>query len=280
MIARHLLYQILERALWEDLHAGDLTTQAVVDPHARAVGHARAVTELVACGAEVFAGTFYRVDPGVRVERLVEDGTLVEPDTELWRVEGAATSILMAERVALNFVQRLCGIATLARRYVEAVPEGCKARITGTRKTTPGLRLLERYALRCGGAHNHRDSLGAGVLIKDNHIEAAGGVRRAIELAQERAPHTARVEVEVETLDALDEALDAGADIVMLDNFAPDEVVVAVKRARGRALLEVSGRVTLGAIPELARAGVDVISVGALTHSAPASDIALDLKPL
>ena len=280
MIARHLLYQVLERALWEDLHAGDLTTQAVVDRHARAVGHARAVTELVACGAEVFAGAFYRVDPGVRVQRLVEDGTLVEPDTELWRVEGAATSILMAERVALNFVQRLCGIATLARRYVEAVPEGCKARITGTRKTTPGLRLLERYALRCGGAHNHRDSLGAGVLIKDNHIEAAGGVRQAVELARERAPHTARIEVEVETLGALDEALEAGADIVMLDNFAPDQVVSAVRRARGKALVEVSGRVTLGVIPELARAGVDVISVGALTHSAPASDIALDLQRL
>ena len=280
MIAKHLLYQILDRALWEDLHAGDLTTQAVVDPAARAIGRARAVTPLVACGADVFAAAFFRVDPAVRVERLVDEGASVSADAELWHVEGAATSILMAERVALNFVQRLSGIATLTRRYLDAVPNDCKTRITATRKTTPGLRLLERYAIRCGGGHNHRDSLGAGVLIKDNHIAAAGGVTDAIVRAHARAPHTARVEIEVESLEQLDEALAARADIVMLDNFEPEMVREAVKRAKGKALVEVSGRISLDAVPELARAGVDVISVGALTHSAPAADISLDLERL
>jgi nicotinate-nucleotide pyrophosphorylase (carboxylating) len=280
MICEPVLDSIVDRALCEDLAGGDLTTEATVDPTVRAVGRARAKHELVACGSEVFARVFYRVDPGVRVECLVADGSLVPSETELWRVEGAAASILMAERTALNFVQRLCGVATLARRYVLALPAGSTTRITDTRKTTPGLRALERYAVRCGGAHNHRDSLGSGVLIKDNHIEAAGGVGRAIERARRRAPHTARIEIEVESLDMLDEALAAGADVVMLDNFELAAVDAAVQRARGRALIEISGGVTLERIPALGAAGADVISVGALTHSAPAADIALDVERL
>jgi nicotinate-nucleotide pyrophosphorylase (carboxylating) len=280
MIANVLLDELVDRALLEDLHGGDLTTEAVVQPAARAVGRAVARTGLVACGAEVFARVFYRVDPGLRVERLVDDGTLTEPATELWRVEGSAASILQGERTALNFAQRMSGIATLARRFVDAVPSGCATRITDTRKTTPGLRALERYAVRCGGAHNHRDALGAGVLIKDNHIAAAGGIARAVERARRHAPHGARVEVEVDSLEAIDEAIAAGADIVMLDNFATEAVAAAVGRVQGRALIEVSGGVTLEAVAELARAGVDVISVGALTHSPPAADIALDLQRL
>jgi nicotinate-nucleotide pyrophosphorylase (carboxylating) len=270
----------IARALAEDLGAGDLTTTATVMPDARAIARARAKSELVACGADVFARVFYTLDPGLRVERRVEEGTLVTPGTLLWIVEGATWPILMAERTALNFVQRMCGVATLTRRYVSALPAGARTRVTDTRKTMPGLRALDRYAVRTGGGHNHRDSLGAGVLIKDNHIQAAGGIQAAVERARASAPHTTKLEVEVESLSELDEALAAGADIVMLDNFAPGELDQAVGRARGRALVEVSGQVGLDRIGELARLGVDVVSVGELTHSAPAADIALDLEPL
>jgi nicotinate-nucleotide pyrophosphorylase (carboxylating) len=275
-----MLDDLVRRALAEDLAAGDLTSAATVPAEVRAVARATAKTKLVACGVEVFARVFYAVDPGLRVERRVEDGAVVDPGTLLWLVEGAARSILMAERTALNFVQRMSGVATLTRRFVDALPPGSTTRITDTRKTMPGLRALDRYAVRTGGAHNHRDSLGAGVLIKDNHIEAAGGIRPALERARAYAPHTVRLEIEVESLDDLDQALDAGADVVMLDNFAPDELGLAVARARGRALLEVSGRVRLEDVPELGRLGVDLVSVGALTHSAPAADIALDLERL
>ncbi len=184
----------------------------------------------------------------------------------------------MGERLALNFVQRMCAIATRARAYVDAVPSGCATRITDTRKTTPGLRAIERYAVRVGGAHNHRDNLGAGVLIKDNHVVACGSVRAAVERARAAAPHTARIECEVDTLEQLEEALAAGADIVLLDNMPTTVVVEAVKRARGRALLEASGGITLERVAELARAGVGAISVGALTHSVAAADVGLDFE--
>ncbi len=280
MLVGPVLDEIVGRALREDLLGGDLTTQAVVDTDARAVGRAVARTDLVACGADVFARVFYLLDPGLRVERCVDDRTFCPSGTVLWRVEGSTRSILMAERTAINFVQRMCGVATLTRRFVQAVPAGCSARIADTRKTTPGLRGLERYAVRCGGGHNHRESLGAGVLIKDNHIAVAGGVRPAIERARDRAPHTVRIEVEVESLAELDVALDAGADIVLLDNLDPADFAQAVERTRGRALVEVSGGVTLESVVHAAQAGADVISVGALTHSAPASDISLEIESL
>jgi nicotinate-nucleotide pyrophosphorylase (carboxylating) len=180
----------------------------------------------------------------------------------------------------LNFVQRLSGIATFSRACVDALPEGSATRITDTRKTTPGLRAFERHAVRTGGAFNHRDSLCAGILIKENHLRVAGGVAQAVARARRAAPHTSRIEVEVSSLAELDEALAAGADVVMLDNFETGDVARAVERARGRATVEVSGGVTLARIPDLGRIGVDVISVGALTHSAPAVDIALDLELL
>jgi nicotinate-nucleotide pyrophosphorylase (carboxylating) len=276
-----LLDDLVDRALAEDLAGGDLTTEATVEPRARAVGRAIARQELVVSGGDVFARVFYRVDPGLRVERLLEEGAPAGRGDVLWQVEGSARSILMGERTALNFAQRMSGIATRARAFVGALPRGSRTRITDTRKTTPGLRALERQAVRTGGAHNHRDTLGSAVLIKDNHIEAAGGIRIAIERARERAPHTSRIEIEVESLAALEEALAAGADVVMLDNFAPAEVAPAVLRAHAAgALVEVSGGITLERIGELARAGVDVISVGALTHSAPSADIALDIERL
>ena len=278
MIPDLLLNEVIDRALAEDLAGGDLTSEATVPEQERAVARAVARKPLVVCGGPVFARAFYRVDPALRVEERLAEGKLAQPGDVLWLVEGSARSILMAERTALNFTQRMAGVASLTRDYVEAVPRGAKLRIADTRKTTPGLRFLERYAVRVGGGHNHRDCLGSAVLIKDNHIVAAGGITAAIKRARDYAPHTSRIEVEVESLEQLDEALDVGAEIVMLDNFAPEQLKEAVTRARGRALVEVSGGITLERIGALATLGIDVVSVGALTHSAPAADIGLDIE--
>lgn len=280
MLLEVLLDDAVDRALREDLAGGDLTTDSCVPEEARARAHAVARSALVACGGDVFARVFYRVDPGVRVECLVAEGTWVQPGTQLWLVEGSARSLLKAERTALNFAQRMSGIATQAHAFVAALTPGSTSRIADTRKTTPGLRAFERYAVRVGGAHNHRDTLGSAVMIKDNHIVAAGGISAAVQRARAHAPHTSKIEVEVENIAALHEALDVGADIVMLDNFDPAEITQACEIAKGRALVEVSGGITLKRIAELSAQGVDVISVGALTHSAPAADIALDLNAL
>ncbi|MFW6050506.1 MAG: carboxylating nicotinate-nucleotide diphosphorylase [Myxococcota bacterium] len=263
-------------ALEEDLGRGDVTTASCVpsDHHGRAVLRARA--PIVLCGLDVVREVYRQVDADVRVEARALDGDRLEAGAEAARLAGTAASLLSGERVALNFVQRLSGVATIARQYVDAVPVGATVRITDTRKTTPGLRALERYAVRCGGAHNHRDDLAAAVLIKDNHIAAAGGVRAAVDGARRLAPHTSRIECEVDTLGQLDEALDAGVDVVLLDNFDDAMVAEGVRRARGRAIVEVSGGITLERVPTLANAGVEIISVGALTHSAPAADVGLD----
>jgi nicotinate-nucleotide pyrophosphorylase (carboxylating) len=274
--------RIVDTALEEDLDAGDVTTEACIDPTATATAHAVARQDLVVCGGPVFGRVFARLAHGgadvVVVETHAADGAFVGRGTTLWTVRGRARALLMGERVALNLVQRMSGTATLTRAHVEAVPRGTTTRITDTRKTTPGLRALERYAVRVGGGKNHRDSLGAAVLIKDNHIASCGGVRLAIERARAFATHTSRIECEVDTLEQLDEALAAKADIVLLDNMDAPTVAEAVRRARGRALTEASGGVTLARIADLARAGVDFISVGALTHSAPAVDIGLDFE--
>jgi nicotinate-nucleotide pyrophosphorylase (carboxylating) len=280
MLSLPVIDAAIERALVEDVASGDVTTEAIVPSTARGIGRAIAKQPLVVCGGDVFARVFYRLDPGVRVERRAAEGSRAEPGEVLWVVEGRAASILTAERTALNFAQRMSGIATLTARFVAAVPSGSRLVIVDTRKTTPGLRAVERYAVRTGGGKNHRNDLGAMVLVKDNHVAAAGGVRAAVELARARVSHALRVEVEVTSLAELDEALDAGADVVMLDNFRPADVQEAVARAKGRATVEVSGGVTLERIADLARLGVDVVSVGALTHSAPAADISLELERL
>ncbi|HEX4339886.1 MAG TPA: carboxylating nicotinate-nucleotide diphosphorylase [Polyangiaceae bacterium] len=277
MLIKALFLPIVARALAEDLDGGDITTEATVDASTLATANAAARSELVVCGGDVFRAVYAEVDPSLEVVTVMADGTVARAGDALWTVRGSARSILMGERTALNFVQRMTGIATLARRYVAAVPAGGKTRIVDTRKTTPGLRMLERYAVRTGGAHNHRDMLGSAVLIKDNHIATAGGITEAVTRARQRAPHTSKVEIEVESLADLDLALAAGADIVLLDNFFPGDIDAAVARARGRAIVEVSGGITLERIAVLAKAGVDVISVGALTHSAPAADIGLDI---
>jgi nicotinate-nucleotide pyrophosphorylase (carboxylating) len=278
VIADFLLDDVVERALAEDLSGGDVTSAAAVAEDERAVARAVAHSALVVCGGNVFARAFYKVDPGLRVEQRMADGSRANPGDVLWLAEGSARSILMAERTALNFAQRMSGVATLTRAFVDAVPAGSKLRIVDTRKTTPGLRFLERYAVRVGGGHNHRDCLGSAVLIKDNHIVAAGGVRAAIERARAYAPHTSRIEIEVESLSALEEALAAGAELVMRDNFDATALRTALATVAGRAIVEVSGGLTLARVKELADLGVDVASVGALTHSAPAANIGLDIE--
>lgn len=281
MIPPTVVDAAIARALEEDLAGGDLTSEACVEPDRRASAVALAKSWLVVCGGAVFERAFALVDPTVSFEALARDGEVADGKRPIWRVEGRARSLLAAERTALNFVQRMSGTATLARRCVDAVPPNSRTRITDTRKTTPGLRAFERYAVKVGGAHNHRDQLGSAVLIKDNHIVAAGGITVAIERARRAAPHTTRVEVEVASLDGLEEALAAGADIVMLDNFSDVETRAAVERVRRQSpapLVEASGGITLERITRLAEMGVDVISVGALTHSAPSADISLELS--
>jgi len=272
------LVRIIDVALEEDLASGDLTTEACVSETKNALAHAVARKDMVVCGGAVFSAVFARLDARVQCDVHLEEGARANAGAKIWTVRGPARAILMGERTALNLVQRMCGIATMARRFVDALPPGSKTRITDTRKTTPGLRAVERYAVRVGGGHNHRDNLGSAVLIKDNHIVAAGGIAAAIERARARAPHTSKIECEVTNLDELEEALRAGADIVLLDNMPTELVAQAVTQARKQAEIEASGGIALERVAELARAGVDAISVGALTHSAPAADIGLDFE--
>ena len=275
------LARIVDAALAEDLASGDVTTRTVVPPDAVARGAFVSREPLVVAGVGVAAYVFYRLDPRVRFEVLIPDGAFVATRSTVARVEGPAQGVLTAERVALNLLQRMCGVATRTHAFVERVPAGARTRITDTRKTTPGLRALERYAVRLGGGHNHRNDLGSAVLIKDNHIVVCGGVRAAIERARRAAPHTMRIECEVGSLPELDEALSAGADVIMLDNFddaAVAEALARVARVSPRPVIEVSGGVTLDRIPHLAALGIDVISVGSLTHGARAIDIGLDLE--
>lgn len=275
-IPRIVVEDVVRRSLAEDLARGDLTTDATVPMDVGGMPVLRAREPMVISGLDLFEATFHAVDPRIRVERLVEDAGRVDAGEVVAKVTGSANSILKGERVALNLVQRMSGVATATRRLVDALPSGSDTRITDTRKTTPGLRALQRYAVRCGGGYNHREDLGAGVLIKDNHIAAAGGVAIAIHRAREHAPHTTMIECEVDTMDQLREALEAGADIVMLDNFDDATLKDAVAVVAGKAFVEVSGNVTLERIPIIAAAGVDAISVGGITHSARAVDLGLD----
>jgi nicotinate-nucleotide pyrophosphorylase (carboxylating) len=271
---------LIDLALEEDLGRGDVTSTAVLDPRATAEADLVARERLVVAGLAVAAAVFQRVDRTIAVELLAADGDELAPDGRAATVRGRASSLLAAERTALNFVQRLSGIATLSRRYHEAV-RGTGLRVTDTRKTTPGFRQLEKEAVRAGGAANHRFDLGSGVLIKDNHLAVAGSIAEAVLRARASAPHGMKIEVEVDSLDQLDAALQAGADIVLLDNFSAADIEEAMRRVRARSprpLVEVSGGVTLARLPELARAGVDLASVGALTHSARAMDLALDIR--
>ena len=271
---------IVERALVEDLGHGDVTTDALIPPEAR--GQASVVVKAagVVAGLEVALEVFRQVDPSTISRIRMADGSTVSPGEVVTDVEGSVAGILKAERVALNFLQRLSGIATATAAYVNET-QGTKARIVDTRKTVPGLRQLEKYAVRVGGGHNHRYNLADGILIKDNHIAALRarelGLAEIVDLARERSPHTLRVEIEVETVEEALEALEASADVILLDNMSPEEMRRVVSISNGRALLEASGGVTLDTVRAVAETGVDLISVGALTHSVRALDISLDM---
>ncbi|HVS04497.1 MAG TPA: carboxylating nicotinate-nucleotide diphosphorylase [Thermoanaerobaculia bacterium] len=273
-----LLYEgLLRAALAEDLgRAGDLTTDAVAAPGAVAAGELVARQEGCVAGLGVALAAFRLLDPELREEWRAGDGDWVPAGTALARIEGSARALLAAERVALNVLGRLCGIATATRRLVDAVA-GSDARIVCTRKTTPGLRALEKYAVRAGGGVNHRFGLDDAVLVKDNHLALAGGVREAVARVRRRVGHLVKIEVEVDTLEQLDEALACPIDAVLLDNMSLDALGEAVRRAGGRVVTEASGGITLQSAPAIAATGVDLLSVGWLTHSAPALDVAFDL---
>jgi nicotinate-nucleotide pyrophosphorylase (carboxylating) len=278
------IFEAVNAALDEDLGRGDITSRAVIRTGLKARGSFLAKQDLVLAGLEVADAAFTAFDPYIQIESAAGDGEEIKAGKVFARVTGDAQMLLAAERVALNFLQRLSGIATLTRKYVEAIA-GTNARIVDTRKTTPRLRLLEKYAVTAGGGHNHRLGLDDGVLIKDNHLAMAGGVAEAVRRARESAGHLHKIEVEVATLDQLREAMQAKADILLLDNMTPDLVRQAVALVHQheptdrRTLLEASGGINLTNVRQYAEAGVDMISIGALTHSAPAVDISFKVKP-
>ena len=266
--------KLIEEALLEDSLYGDITTQSLeIDGNGKFTVHAK--EDLVLCGIQIFEMVFHHLDPSIEVQFRFSDGQEVCPGI-IGEVRGPIAPILQGERVALNFLQRLSGVATMTRRFVNRV-RGTGVRILDTRKTTPLYRKLEKMAVRCGGGHNHRLTLYDGILIKDNHIRAVGSVREAVERAVRNRPYGKMITVEVESIDELLEAMEAGADIVMLDNFSIEEIRRAVEIAGGKVKLEVSGGVNLDNVREIAETGVDYISIGALTHSARWVDISMEL---
>ncbi len=277
MLERRQVQRVVDMALDEDAPFGDLTSQTLVP--VTAVAHAALVAREpgVLAGADVFEIAMTTLDPSVTVTRHVADGERFAKGDVLAEVHGSARVVLQAERVALNLVQRMTGIATLTRQYVDAV-DGTAARVVDTRKTTPGLRALERHAVRCGGGHNHRYSLSDAVMAKDNHLAVIPDITAALRQAADDLPHTTHIEVEVDRLDQLDAVLASGtAGTIMLDNFSLDDLRAGVAQIDGRARVEASGGITLDSIRAVAETGVDVISVGALTHSVRALDLGLDI---
>ena len=277
MIQKHIIHRLIQSALEEDIGTGDITTTAALT--GAEVGRAKAFAKanIVVAGIDVFREVFLFLDESVQFSGNCEDGRVVKKGGILAEVSGNLGSILTAERVALNIFQRMCGIATLTRQYVDEI-KGTPAKILDTRKTMPGLRCLDKYAVRIGGGTNHRSGLYDGVLIKDNHIVAAGGISKALARVRGHIPHTLKIEVEVKNLQEVDEALIAGADIIMLDNMTNEDMRKAVAIVNGKVPLEASGNVTLANVKKIAETGVDFISVGALTHSVSASDISLKIE--
>ena len=272
-----LIEEIIDRTLAEDLgRAGDITTLATIPASARARAVIAAREAGVIAGSDLAIAAFRRMDQTIRFDTHLPDGTPINSGDVALAIEGPARAILSAERTALNFMGRLSGIASLTARYVDTVKH-TKARIVCTRKTTPSLRALEKHAVRCGGGFNHRFGLDDAILIKDNHIAVAGGVVPALRAAKAFAGHLVKIEIEVDTLDQLDEVIKEGADVVLLDNMTPAQLKEAVTRVKGRMLTEASGGVTLSSVAAIAESGVDMISVGALTHSAKVLDLGLDI---
>jgi nicotinate-nucleotide pyrophosphorylase (carboxylating) len=269
-----VLDPILRHALAEDIGTGDVTTEATIAAGTQAGAELVAKEDFVLAGIDVAARVFLLIDPETAFEKLIEDGQAVKRGDVLAWIKGGAATLLQGERVALNFLQRMSGIATQTAAFVQAV-EGTEATIVDTRKTTPGLRLLEKYAVRMGGGGNHRMALYDAVLIKENHIAAAGGITTALLRARKSVPHTQKIEIEVRNQDELAEALQAGADILLLDNMSLEALKAAVAHVNKRAVTEASGGVNLETVREIAETGVDLISVGALTHSSRAVDISM-----
>jgi nicotinate-nucleotide pyrophosphorylase (carboxylating) len=276
MWPRHVLANLIRKALDEDIGTGDITTWAALRGDEAGLAQATAKSGMVVAGIHIFGEVFRTLDPALIFKALRRDGDRADREDLLAEVSGSLASILTAERVALNIFQRMSGIATQTRSYVDRV-SGLPVKILDTRKTVPGLRILDKYAVRVGGGFNHRFALYDGVLIKDNHIAAAGGIGEAVRRVRERIPHTLKIEVEVKDMAELDEALAAGADTVMLDNMRLVDMAAAVRRVAGRIPCEASGNMTLERIREVAETGVDMISVGALTHSVTVADISLNV---
>lgn len=271
------LDDLIKRALAEDIGHGDVTTASLVSPVMQASGVFLAKSPGVLAGIEVSQAVFSALDPEVAFMIHKRDGDQINPGEVLARVEGSAATLLTGERLALNFVQRLSGIATKTRQLVDLIGDA-PVRLVDTRKTTPGLRVLEKYAVTVGGGYNHRFGLYDGVMIKDNHIAVAGGISQAVSQVRARVPHTLKIEVEVDNLEQLQEALEAGADIILLDNMDPAALKKAVKITKGRALLEASGGINENTIAAVAKTGVNIISSGAITHSAVSLDISFDME--
>lgn len=280
---RNAIDRLVRMALDEDAPWGDVTSQTLIPGSMRVTAELVAREAGVLSGEDIFTAAMSLTDPAIRTHFVVHDAETFAAPTVLATIEGPAQGILQAERVALNFVQRMSGIATLTAQYVAAVA-GTKARIVDTRKTTPGLRLVERYAVRCGGGHNHRYSLSDAVMIKDNHLAilatgGAGNITEALQTMRARLPHTTHVEVEVDRPEQIEAVLAAGAGTILLDNFTPAQLAAAVAQIAGRAVVEASGGITLARIHEVAETGVNIISVGALTHSVRSLDLGLDILP-
>ena len=266
--------RLISLALAEDVGPGDLTAEAVVPAEAHGSGLLFAKESLVVSGISAAARVFRALDPDCKLEALRKEGDRAGPGDGVLRVRGSLRAVLSGERTALNFLQRLCGIATLTARYVQAL-QGTRTRLLDTRKTTPGLRELEKAAVRAGGGTNHRGALFDGILVKDNHAAAAGSVGEAVRRAKAAAHPLLKIEAEVSTPEQIEEALRAGADMLLLDNLGDAELKAAVKQVNGRVPTEASGNMTLDRLPRVAACGVDYVSVGALTHSAPAADLSL-----
>ena len=276
MLNLRSLDHLIELAFEEDIGIGDITTEATVPPAQEGIGTLLAKSDGIVAGLPVAERVFEKLDTALSFRVLVNDGDAVQAGTRIAEVQGNAKNILIGERTALNFLQRLSGVATLTAQFVAAVAD-YDTRIVDTRKTAAGWRAVQKYAVRVGGGHNHRFGLYDGVLIKDNHIVAAGGIGNAVQRARQVVPHTAKIEVEVETVEQIDEALKAGADILLLDNMPPGIMERVVQEIGDRAVTEASGGITLERIKTVAATGVNLISVGALTHSAMPMDISLTL---
>ena len=276
MLNLRSLDPLIELAFAEDIGIGDITTEATVPSSQKGIGTLFAKSEGIIAGLPVAERVFAKLDATLRFRALVNDGDAITIGMSIAEIQGSAKTILIGERTALNFLQRLSGVATLTSQFVKAAAD-YDVKIVDTRKTTPGWRALQKYAVRVGGGHNHRFGLYDGVLIKDNHIIAAEGIRNAVQSAREAAPHTTKIEVEVETVEQVNEALDVGVDILLLDNMSPDMMQQVVQLVGTRAVTEASGGITLEQVQAVANTGVDLISVGALTHSAMPLDISLKL---